>query len=270
MGLLDKERNIIDFKYFKIWEILELLYEYQVKVENTKKMKSLFSPWSEVAKFLGYYKFDSQIQLYESDRYGRITAYIHSASKHPILDLIENLSKVFFLDSKLIRELEDQMLKYYWLQDDLYSFTPLMQLEDFSLPTPFFFGGEASPEDILNYEKYEEYNRGYLDILKEEKDMLHEQNQTLLKQIENYELIIKKQDSYSIHPSLDPTNINHAPELILAIKTWEKKYISNAFPYKEHTPAIESILRNEGYDNERLIKRISAITNPNKSKNKKA
>lgn len=63
------------------------------------------------------------------------------------------------------------------------------------------------------------------------------------------------------HPSLDP---NHAPELLLAIQAWEAKYIKNEYPHQEHTPAIETILKNNGIENSRLKARIAAITNPNK------
>lgn len=66
------------------------------------------------------------------------------------------------------------------------------------------------------------------------------------------------------HPALDINNPNHAPELLLAIKAWEAKYINNEYPHKEHTPAIETILKNNGVENSRLKARIAAITNPNK------
>lgn len=68
-----------------------------------------------------------------------------------------------------------------------------------------------------------------------------------------------------IHPALDPNHPNHAPELLLALRAWEAKYLHDKYPHKGHTPAIESILKNEGVSSERLIARVSAITNPNKN-----
>lgn len=68
------------------------------------------------------------------------------------------------------------------------------------------------------------------------------------------------------HPSLDPNHPNHAPELLLAIQAWEAKYLKNEYPHQEHTPAIETILKNNGIENSRLKARIAAITNPNKKK----
>lgn len=66
------------------------------------------------------------------------------------------------------------------------------------------------------------------------------------------------------HPSLDPTNPKHAPELVMAINVWEEKYINKKHEYHQHTPAIELILKEKGVDNARLRQRIAAITNPKK------
>ncbi|MCH7306456.1 hypothetical protein MMP74_19120, partial [Acinetobacter sp. NIPH 1869] len=79
----------------------------------------------------------------------------------------------------------------------------------------------------------------------------------------------KNQKNYDLHPSLDPDNPSHAPELLVAIEVWEKKYQNNEYPYMEHTPAITNILKNKGITQTNLVKRICAITNikSNKSKN---
>ena len=65
-----------------------------------------------------------------------------------------------------------------------------------------------------------------------------------------------------IHPSVDPAHPHFAPELELAIGSWEKKYLEK-YPTKseEHTPAMRQILENMGIKNERLIARITAVTN---------
>lgn len=67
-----------------------------------------------------------------------------------------------------------------------------------------------------------------------------------------------------LHLCLDPSNPNHAPELLLAVNAWEAKYVHNEYPHQEHTPAITKILKNQNITQVNLVKRICAITNPNK------
>lgn len=67
-----------------------------------------------------------------------------------------------------------------------------------------------------------------------------------------------------IHPSLNPKHKNHAPELLLAIQSWEAKYLENEYPHQEHTPAITKILESKNVKQVNLVKRICAITNPKK------
>lgn len=80
--------------------------------------------------------------------------------------------------------------------------------------------------------------------------------------------IIESQTSYTcspIHPSINPTHPHFAPELALAIKVWEKKYLENySTKYEDHSPAIKQILEDMGYTNNRLIQRITVITNNKK------
>lgn len=68
------------------------------------------------------------------------------------------------------------------------------------------------------------------------------------------------------HPALDINNPNHAPELLLAVRAWESKYIEDKYRNKSHSQSIELFLKGEGYTETRLTQRISAITNPNKTK----
>lgn len=80
--------------------------------------------------------------------------------------------------------------------------------------------------------------------------------------------IIESQTSYAsppTHPSINPTHPHFAPELELAIKVWEKKYLENySTKYEDHSPAIKQILEEMGYTNNRLIQRITVITNNKK------
>lgn len=68
----------------------------------------------------------------------------------------------------------------------------------------------------------------------------------------------------NIHPSIDSTHPRHAPEMLLATKAWEAKYLKGEYPNHDHTPAIEKILKNWNITGINLIKRICAITNPDK------
>ncbi|MFW1757221.1 hypothetical protein [Acinetobacter guillouiae] len=112
-----------------------------------------------------------------------------------------------------------------------------------------------------------------------EKDRMPESNNLILErfeqQIEDMKVQLLEKDemikelkanptNYDLHPSLNPNNSSHAPELLLAIKAWEEKYLEKRYQYHEHTPAIELILKEKGLKSGRLIQRISAITNPKK------
>lgn len=68
----------------------------------------------------------------------------------------------------------------------------------------------------------------------------------------------------NIHPSIDPKHPQHAPELLLATQAWEAKYLNGEYKSHEHTPAVENILKNWNITGLNLIKRICAITNPDK------
>ena len=104
-------------------------------------------------------------------------------------------------------------------------------------------------------------------------DRLEQQIEDLSIQLLEKDEIIKKlkksQAHQDIHPSLDPDNPSHAPELLVAIEVWEKKYQNNEYPHMEHTPAITNILKNKGITQTNLVKRICAITNIKSNKSKK-
>lgn len=68
----------------------------------------------------------------------------------------------------------------------------------------------------------------------------------------------------NIHPSIDPSHPNHAPELLLATQAWEAKYIHEQYKHHDHTPAIENILKSWNITGTNILKRICAITNPDK------
>lgn len=113
---------------------------------------------------------------------------------------------------------------------------------------------------VMGYTSIEYYQR--------EINQLRQENNKLKGDILEKNALIKELKLFKFgtitHPALDPTNSNHAPELLLAVQVWEGKYINNEYPHQEHTPAIETILKNKGVGNSRLRARLAAITNPKK------
>lgn len=120
-------------------------------------------------------------------------------------------------------------------------------------------------QDFINYVKIES---GKLRNNKDEVEQLKIENEKLKGQLLKKEQKIQDIEALKVnsicHPALDPTNVNHAPELLLAVEAWEAKYIEGKYPHHEHTPAIKIFLKDKEVKNERLATRISAITNPRK------
>ena len=126
----------------------------------------------------------------------------------------------------------------------------------------------SSEEPTIKHPSEYNYQQKNLELIKK-MEQFKKENETLKVELLEKDKRIKEPESTqtntAVHPSIDPENKNHAPELILAIQAWEAKYINNEQPHKEHTPAIRTILQGMGINNERLKDRISAITNPNKN-----
>ena len=107
-----------------------------------------------------------------------------------------------------------------------------------------------------------------LEHYQREIDQLRHENKKLKEDILKKDTLITELELFKsgtiTHPSVDPDDRNHAPELLLAVEAWEAKYIEGKYPHHEHTPAIKLFLKDKGVKNERLATRISAITNPRK------
>lgn len=103
--------------------------------------------------------------------------------------------------------------------------------------------------------------------LKSQVDHAAEENQWLKDQIIKYKEKVDHNTLTYKHPCIDPFHPKFAPELELAIRVWEKKYINN-YPTKheDHSPAIDQILNEMEITNKRLIQRITVITNNKKLK----
>lgn len=169
-----------------------------------------------------------------------------------------NDSRLSIMEDDNIIELDHIHIK----EDDLYSFTPLQEL-DFD----YCIGYEVLGSVNLKNVDYKELKKAEIEHFNAQPDFFSEEWYALhpkLKEMRNMPVEEHKVATLFQHPSLDITNPNHAPELLLAIKAWEAKYLENEYPHQEHTPAITNILKNKNIIQVNLVKRICAITNPNK------
>ena len=110
----------------------------------------------------------------------------------------------------------------------------------------------------------------YSTEVEELQNQLHDitkENHELRDQIAKYKEELESNSQKFYHPCIDPSHPKFAPELELAIKVWEKKYLDD-YPtnYEDHSPAIEQILNEMEVKNRRLIQRITVITNNKKLK----
>lgn len=103
--------------------------------------------------------------------------------------------------------------------------------------------------------------------LKGQLDHAVNENKSLKDQMIKYKEKVDNNSQIYRHPCIDPSHPKFAPELELAIRVWEEKYINN-YPtkYEDHSPAIDQILNEMQITNKRLIQRITVITNNKKLK----
>lgn len=116
----------------------------------------------------------------------------------------------------------------------------------------------------------EKVKAAYSTEVEELQNQLHDitkENHELRDQIAKYKEKLESNSQKFYHPCIDPSHPKFAPELELAIKVWEKKYLDD-YPtnYEDHSPAIEQILNEMEVKNRRLIQRITVITNNKKLK----
>lgn len=140
------------------------------------------------------------------------------------------------------------------------------KLKEFLAERKYFIDGFNKHLEPLEKDRMLESNNLKLDRFEQQIEDLSIQ---LLEKDEIIKKLKKSQAHQDIHPSLDPDNPSHAPELLVAIEVWEKKYQNNEYPHMEHTPAITNILKNKGITQTNLVRRICAITNIKSNKSKK-
>ncbi len=219
-------------------------------------------PIIDIAKFLKHTKFYKHCNVYIRIGCGEFIDINKINSEKSLLFVLD------FLDDKKFNKM-DLGLNFDYLhlnhilinEDDLLYFKPLEDLRvDIKMGHTIYENiryGNIKSNTLDTFEKYhfqvtENFFNTYWERLKNTE---YEQEDPIIEPC---------QTNSAIHPSLDPSNSNHAPELLLAIKVWEAKYLENEYPHHEHTPAITNILRNKNVTQVNLVKRICAITNPKK------
>ena len=71
MNLLANEQNLIKDNYFRVWDIVKLLYDAQLP----DREDDLDTEWSEVGLYLGHHSFDRKLQLFKKDDYYNVIPY---------------------------------------------------------------------------------------------------------------------------------------------------------------------------------------------------
>ncbi len=131
MGLLTKERALIENNYFQVWDVVELIYEAQLLEEEGNFFeRSIFNTWHEVGSYLGHHSFDRKLQLFKKDDYYNVIPYEFYPPYQPISNLIQRLEYEWLIgDEKSIRTIEEEVNCYYWLKEDIYNFKPITDLD---------------------------------------------------------------------------------------------------------------------------------------------
>ena len=274
--------NLEDFKNLNIIESIQLKRPLRKSIkktsiseviyQNNNKYKELIwcledfsskfnQPLNSLSKFLKSTKFSEHSGVYIRIGNGQFIELNKNNSEQSISFVLD-----FLDDSKFNSTGFDINTDYHHLshilidEDDLLYFPPLDDLiVDLSIGDTLYEGIRYGSIKLNKLEIVFKYH--YQEIEKNIKDHWKKLENENLEQIHNKAI---STPDYKMHPALDPSNPNHAPELLLAIQSWEARYLSNEYPHHEHTPALRAILKNKGHTNTRLIDRIAAITNPNK------
>lgn len=239
MSLLD-DIELIKNDYIEIADAIDVIAKYEKSYDKARIILQHY----KYEEHLTCYHINDCFQVFDDDGLGNpilINKIIQSLRIYE-----QNRDFVDFIEDKtgdecfvLIGQIYNELKTLYWKKSELLNFYPINKL--FS-------------EDYL-------YTDNISNDLKIENERLKSELADAFEKIKELEVIIT---NHKTHPAIDKTHPCHASELILAIEAWEAKYLKNEYPHDGHTPSIAKILKNKGYENKRLIDRISAITNPNK------
>ena len=252
MNLLANEQNLIKDNYFRVWDIVKLLYDAQLP----DREDDLDTEWSEVGLYLGHHSFDRKLQLFKKDDYYNVIPYEFYPPYQPISNLIQRLKYEWLIaDEKSIRTIEEEVNCYYWLKKDIYNFKPIMDLGIIE---------RSYLRSSLEVSQPDKATKNETD-LKEEIEQLKKQLQEKKTEIEK--LKAAQQNSLIDQIFDESETSRYAPDLAHAIKLWEHIYINTPKDNSHTNKANQWISNNTGYDKhqtggEKSIDRIREITTP--------
>lgn len=264
MSLLDDIQQDLAKNYIKVSTVIDILAKHEGTYKNMYQLLSYF----ELNKVLTCYKLDKKLRLIDKDENNQPFDILENREIILGLEFLRNReidNKYFVTDEEIenideaqFRQCENSgngLSKFYWTKKEFISIDSLKPLTEILFDENEIINLGKDHESLTKMPNIEYQN------LKIENERLKSELADALEKIKELEGIIT---NHKTHPAIDKTHSYHAPELILAIEAWEAKYLKNEYPHDGHTPSIAKILKNKGYENKRLIDRISAITNPNK------
>lgn len=232
--LISQVRDSLKNDYFYVWEIAELLYS---KTEGD---------WDDVAIYLGYYDFETQLSLYKHDYCYRV---IEASDKTSIRKFIDLLNSFMPFDSEeetkaIISSAKVAVSMHLWRKKDIYNFQPIMDLGIIQNPKLH------AVQEISN------------DKLKTELKKKDVEIELLKRKIQSF------QQNDLLNQILDEQHPFYALDLARAIQLWKHAYIGATKEDSHTNKANLWIIKNTNYDiNKSSGSRLREITTPLKDWN---
>jgi phosphotransferase system IIB component len=114
MDLLANEKALIQNKYFRVWDIIEILHGEGIR------------SWEDVSQYLGHHDFDTELTLFRLDKFCRVHEVYNDYV--PIRKLINELGLVWLKGDEALTKLKLDIIDCYWEKAQIYNFDPLMNL----------------------------------------------------------------------------------------------------------------------------------------------
>lgn len=232
--LIGKVIDSLENDYFYVWEIAELLYS---QAEGN---------WEDVAKFLGYYDFETRLPLYKHDYCYRVAEESDKTSIRKFIDLLDSFLP-FDSEEKtkaIISSAKVAVSMHLWCKEDVYNFQPIMDLGIIK-KTHIHEIKKISPDKLITELQEKDAE---IELLKRKLQSF--QKNDLLNQI------------------LDEQHPYYALDLARAIQLWKHAYIESNKEDSHTNKANLWIARNTNYDvNKSSGSRLREITTPLKDWN---
>ncbi len=232
--LIGKVIDSLKSDYFYVWEIAELLYS---KADGD---------WDDVAKYLGYYDFETRLPLYKHDYCYRVVEESDKTSIRKFIDLLDSFTP-FESEEKTKAKISSAKIAvsmHLWRKQDIYNFQPIMNLG--IIQKPHILSVQEIPNDKLKTELQEKDVE--IQLLRRELQLF--QQNDLLNQI------------------LDEQHPFYALDLARAIQLWKHAYLDSTKEDSHTNKANLWIAKNTNYDvNKSSGSRLREITTPLKDWN---